>query len=267
MSKQLKEYPGHSHFVFQAPMYSKFRISQDQENELIAMGIKIEGLCIDCGEKRVFGNKGNSRTVLIQSMTQTERMASDDTISFRCSFNADHQIRIFPVLKDGVLEKCGQKPSYAELAQFDDRELTKGLSEQDRREYYKAVGLAAHDTGIGAYAYLRRIFENLVYSRFEENKAAQRWDEDAFKKLRMSEKITFLNAYLPQLLVQNAAAYGILSDGIHNLTENDCLDFFPTLRTGTLLILQRAREIKERQQLEKQFTANVAAQSSKPKTK
>jgi hypothetical protein len=267
MSKKIKEYPGHSFFVFQAPMYSKFTITPEQEDELITKGTRIEGLCVKCGVNRVFQNGGNNRAKMLQNMASETRMAFDDTIRFHCTFDNAHQVRLFAVLQEGVIEKCGQKPSYAELAQVEDRELTKNLSEQDRREYYKAVGLAAHDTGIGAYTYLRRIFENLVFSRFDQNKAANKWKDEDFYKLRMTERISFLKDYLPPLLVKNSATYSIVSDGIHNLTEEECLNFFPTLRSGMLLILQEADELKERQKREAEFVSSVAAySSSKSKT-
>jgi len=38
-------------------------------------------------------------------------------------------------------------------------------------ELYKAVGLAAHGEGIGSFVYLRRVFERLIRSRFDEFKA------------------------------------------------------------------------------------------------
>jgi hypothetical protein len=92
------------------------------------------------------------------------------------------------------------------------------------------------------------------------------WDEGEFTNKRMNEKIQFLRDYLPALLVKNAASYGILSDGLHNLSEEDCLAFFPILRTGILLILQQDIERKARAASETEFSKAVSTFKSKPKT-
>jgi hypothetical protein len=67
--KALQNYPGHTKFVFDVPMYSKFRISEDDAIQLVCTGATIDGLCVVCGEKRVFRGKGNSRTAMISGMT------------------------------------------------------------------------------------------------------------------------------------------------------------------------------------------------------
>jgi hypothetical protein len=261
MAKTMEPYPGHSAFVFSTPMYSKFKISDEQVEEFFSLGVTIEGHCVQCDKHRVFKNKGNKRAVLVGNMTGTKAQ-SEDTVVFYCGFDPSHKVYVMPILENAVIQKCGQLPSYAELLLAEDADLIKELDKPDRAEYAKAVGLAAHDAGIGAYAYLRRIFENLVYSQYDANKGSNAWTDADFYKMRMNEKIQFLNKYLPALLVQNSAAYGILSDGMHNLSEADCLSFFPTLRSGTLLILQQAKEIKVRKKLEQQFTASI---NSKPK--
>ncbi|GAA0020724.1 hypothetical protein [Bradyrhizobium diazoefficiens] len=263
MAKTIAPYPGHTQFVFSTPLYSKFEISDEQVEEIFVHGVTIEGYCTKCEKDRVFKNKGDSRAALVSGLSGT-KIKSEETVVFSCAFDPQHKIYVLPILDNGVIQKCGQLPSYAELLLAEDADLIKELDKKDRVEYAKAVGLAAHDAGIGAYAYLRRIFENLVYSQYEANKASNSWAEADFYKMRMSEKIQFLKNYLPPLLVQNSAAYGILSDGLHNLTEDDCLSFFPILRSGTLLILQQAREMKEQKKLEQQFTASI---NSKPKPK
>ena len=55
--KALQNYPGHTKFVFDVPMYSKFRISEDDAIQLVCTGATIDGLCVVCGEKRVFRGK------------------------------------------------------------------------------------------------------------------------------------------------------------------------------------------------------------------
>jgi hypothetical protein len=195
-------------------------------------------------------------------MTCAERLTFCGVVEFQCALKEEHKIYLFVNVAGGEVEKCGQRPSYASLVQAQDAELTKLLSKDDRREYNKAIGLAAHDAGIGAYTYLRRIFERLISSRFHEHQAAKNWKDEDFKKLRMNEKIAFLKEFLPELLVKNSAAYSILSEGLHTLSEEQCLNFFPVLRDGVLLVLEQDRELKERANRESAFTKAISAYNS-----
>jgi hypothetical protein len=58
----------------------------------------------------------------------------------------------------------------------------------------------------------------------------------------MDQKILLLEEYLPTLLVENAAIYSILSMGIHQLDEDECKEYFPTVRHGIEMILDQELE-------------------------
>ena len=53
----------------------------------------------------------------------------------------------------------------------------------------------------------------------------------------MDEKIQSLKHLLPPFLVQHRSLYGILSKGIHELTEQECLAAFPVVKMGIEIIL------------------------------
>jgi hypothetical protein len=59
---------------------------------------------------------------------------------------------------------------------------------------------------------------------------------------------------LPEFLVKNSAIYGILSKGIHELSEQDCLEIFPAVKLGIELILDD--KIKLQEQIEKEKTGS-----------
>lgn len=71
----------------------------------------------------------------------------------------------------------------------------------------------------------------------------------------MDKKITVLKSFLPPFLVTNSKLYSILSKGIHELTENECLNIFEHVKLGIELILDekieqidREKKIKEAEQ-------------------
>ena len=125
----------------------------------------------------------------------------------------------------------GQDPSLADIANDASKTYRSVLSEEDSRELHKAIGLAAHGVGIGSFVYLRRIFERLIQARFETFKNEEGWVEFDFEKLRMPERIEFLSAHLPSFLVENRKIYSILSLGLHELSEESCLNSSRFLKT------------------------------------
>lgn len=255
----LEFYPGHAEFVFDSPLYSAFQISDDDENELISTSSHtIDGYCIFCKTNRVFKSSAVDKVTYSRASQGRDRLFYEGIIDFACAKVQHHRISLYIRLSQGKVVKYGQNPSYADIVTAEDSVLTKVLDPQDRREYNKAVGLAAHDAGVGAYAYLRRIFERLIWARFNLHKDENKWIEDDFIKLRMNEKIAFLRIYLPPLLVSNGGTYSILSDGLHNLSEEECLAFFPILRKGILLILQQEVERKERERNEAEFSRAIS---------
>lgn len=46
----------------------------------------------------------------------------------------------------------------------------------------------------------------------------------------MVERIKMLQGYLPDVLIKNTTIYGILSKGIHELSEEECREYFPVVK-------------------------------------
>ncbi|MFI3135251.1 MAG: hypothetical protein QX197_00585 [Methylococcaceae bacterium] len=67
----------------------------------------------------------------------------------------------------------------------------------------------------------------------------------------MNEKIVILNSELPEFLVENKSMYSILSKGIHELSENECLAAFPVIKVGIEIILDdKLEKINREKKLE-----------------
>lgn len=137
--------------------------------------------------------------------------------------------------------KIGQFPSIADLHISQIKNYDKVLDREQLREFTRAIGLAANGVGIGSFVYLRRIFEDLIYESKEEATKVG-INVSTFKSIRMDEKIQLLHEYLPEFLVKNKSLYSILSKGIHELTENECLENFEVVKVGIELILDEKLE-------------------------
>jgi len=152
------------------------------------------------------------------------------------------------------------------LAAPDLRKYFPVLGEEKHAELVRGVMLASHDVGIGAFVYLRRVFEHLIEGAHKKAKGVRGWDESDFEKSRMEEKIQLLKAFLPPFLVEHRVLYKILSSGVHELSEQDCLGAFPAVKLGIELILDDELERHERQKKVEaaKKSLDLTAQAIKP---
>jgi hypothetical protein len=166
-----------------------------------------------------------------------------DKLTITCARSESHSVLFVFRLEKMQLQKIGQFPSLADITIDEGKTYRTVLTREDSSEFHKAIGLAAHGVGIGSFVYLRRIFERLVISRFEEFKTVEGWADDDFPK-RMAERVAFLHAHLPPFLVENSRIYSILSLGLHELDEKQCLRFFPVLKASIICILDEDKKRK-----------------------
>jgi hypothetical protein len=237
----------------------------------------LDAYCLECGKQTVFessaeelctwdGPGQNSRPVSIQeifdknlnqliwrgrqiSRQNLEKLASDDgafTVTFNCTRNTAHRLFFFFRVHKEKISKVGQSPSLADLQKTDIEKYRKVLGEAKSREFQRAIGLYAHGVAIGAFVYLRRIFEHLIGKAHDAAAKEATWDEATYQNVRIDEKILRLKERLPQFLVENRTIYGILSKGIHELSEEECQEFFEPIKVGIELILDQQLEREER---------------------
>ena len=196
------------------------------------------------------------------------------SVTIKCTYNEEHRFDFYFLLKRETCEdgskfyfaKVGQYPSFADFKVIETikyRSILKSLNFES--EYKRAQGLYSAGIGIGAFVYLRRILEALVLQAFEkaqtENVISQdeyeydeikeaHSDEKRKKRRTFESKIRLLKDYLPKMLVDNAYTYGIISKGLHELTEDECITYFPALLKGIELILEQMHHIREKERLE-----------------
>ena len=163
------------------------------------------------------------------------------------------------------IEKVGQYPSVADLQSVKLKRYRTVLAPEESRELRRAVGLAANGVGIGAFVYLRRIFERLIEEAHQIARHDVVWDEKRFLRSHTPEKIALLASHLPSFLVENKSLYSILSKGLHDLSEDECLQFFPITQHGIELILEERIATKEKNEKIEQTKKDIALLTQKIK--
>ena len=190
-------------------------------------------------------------------------------VTLTCKRKSNDVLR-FIVYRDttnaGFVEKVGQDPSIADL-QFShlQRKYENVLDEKYLKEFKRAIGLAFHGVGVGSFVYLRRIFEKLIFQTFKDNQKEISEKIEGFKTKRMEDKIDVLKSFLPSQLVRMKSIYGILSKGIHELEDAECLTYFNPLKLSIELILDQ--KIEEKKKLDRDKLVDQQIQEIQQKLK
>ena len=229
-------------FYFELPLYAKIQIDESNKKEFITL-LKYNGTT-DYYNPLL---KENTTFELVpcdwNGIEHFYQYGGQNTFKMRC-VRTDEEFLIYVYFNKtkNTFEKTGQHPSIATFHISQIKQYDKVLNSEKLKEFTRAIGLAANGVGIGSFVYLRRIFEDLIEEAHIEAKKESDWDEDKYMKQKVAEKIETLKTYLPDFLVENKSLYGILSKGIHSLTEKECLVNFETVKIGIELILDEKVE-------------------------
>ncbi|ABE61220.1 hypothetical protein Nham_0324 [Nitrobacter hamburgensis X14] len=229
-----KDFVSLQHFLFETPIYTPLKLQPGH----FPRGDNLRGYCPHCKDESIFKVRfGNT-----PSIPSNEVMAE---FQCKCVQNESHVLRFNLRIYRDTVEKCGQFPSYATIEQGSIKGLRKLIPGEDGAELARAIGLASHGVGIGSFVYVRRIFERVIKRKFEELRDSENWPVDALDGKRLDERIQLMKDHLPDFLVRNQKLYGILSLGIHELNEQDCLDFFTIAYSSIKFILDEDRRKRE----------------------
>lgn len=180
-------------------------------------------------------------------------------VTLRCGrYNDEIEIMVLLDAEEHTIMKVGQYPTIANMHKAQIKHYKSVLSDNEMKEFTRAIGLAANGVGIGSFVYLRRIFENLIEEAYKQALSSGDAEEEAFARMRMDERIGALKDYLPKTLVEIKQIYGILSKGIHELSEQECLAYFEAMRTGIEIILDDKLEQRKREEKRAKAIAQVS---------
>ena len=264
--------------------------------DLVGGHVKIDIYCPKCGECRVFSCEtipyywydDHNQEIIerslegeivswqrIQNMrepnfadapeepwTWSNNSLEDDTrlmvFKFFCAMDNTHRLDYIVLTYGNKMKKIGQYPSVADLSFPELKEYRKVMTKEDEKELKRAIGLFASGIGVGSFVYLRRIFERIIvtvsHKAIEEGKIK----EEEFGKAQVDEKIKMLAEYLPKSIVNNPVFYGIISKGIHELSEENCLEFFPVMQSFIMMILRQWEKMRRDEEEEKKLAASLS---------
>ncbi|MBD0332645.1 MAG: hypothetical protein ICV66_08315 [Chitinophagaceae bacterium] len=164
-----------------------------------------------------------------------------------------------PIEKENVVDKSklfirkvGQWPSFKIKP---DAILYSFLEDDDKDYYNKALNCLSHNYGIGAFAYLRKIVEKEIVKIVQELAKEDSPDfeeinallEEFGKNKHMGPLVDNVFKYLPKSLKifdhnPLKTLWSNLSEGIHRLTDEECLSIAFAMDKLLQLIVKKLRE-------------------------
>jgi len=263
MKNYRKEYPADdipspSDFFLGTSLYQTFRFDWMNYKEVAAIeyfNSHLDCYCNGCEKLSIFTPIYHG--AMSEDFAEIAK-ARDFQVHFQCNRNNHHTLSFFCRVFDLTLRKIGQEPSLADLSLHKFGPSYKKLLGNFSGELTRAIGLHAHGVGIGAFVYLRRIFEMLIEEAHAAAKSSDSWDERKYADARMNDKIVLLKDFLPEFLLKTAKIYGILSKGIHELSEQECLSHFIPIKNGIEIILDEKIETAQKHKKESETRAAIA---------
>jgi hypothetical protein len=247
-------------FHLEMPLYHTFDLSigaiAEKVYELLTFSGTIDAYCIWCDKESVFDTDEHLYGTTYASWRKDTGFRRN---AYKCSRNNNHEYFIYYLKTKDNLLKIGQWPSVADFQIPQAEKYRKILGEEEYKEFTRGIGIAAHGVGIGSFVYLRRVFENLIEeARVKAQSENKEFPNEEYQRAKMDEKIKMVQDYLPEFLVENRSLYAILSKGIHDLSEDECLQYFETVKIGIEQILDE--KIIQKEKAEKVAKAREAIQ-------
>lgn len=252
-------------FIFNTPLYQKVIINEENNflEDILYNNSAFDGY-------NPFQHKESTFQIIRGLCGYNQHLINTTDIlslHLKCGrYNDKLTIYVYWDAEERSITKIGQYPSVATIHIGQIKQYNKVLSEEKLGEFTRAIGLAANGVGVGSFVYLRRIFESLIFEIADETINNGLVNKEVFEKSRMDEKIELLKDYLPQFLVENKNIYKILSAGIHELSEDECLAYFDVMRVSIELILdERLETLKKEAKAKKARKAlsNIASSIKK----
>lgn len=161
------------------------------------------------------------------------------------------------------LIKVGQYPSLKDLQLFDTKKYRNILG-KNYTDYTLALALYSDGVGAGSFVYLRRILEHFVKevhtncvnqcNEAVTNGSGSAFNEEEYKVLRFNEKINYLEQNFHKTIIPaelndiRGNIYGVISKGVHESTEEECLQLFPSAKYIIDTFIEEKIQQKEKQE-------------------
>jgi len=163
------------------------------------------------------------------------------------------------------LTKYGQWPSLVDFHLHQMDGLADAFSEVNVKEWKRSLMTQAHGFNVAACVHLRRMFESLLLEARDSVDGGTHKDKEwpDFDGAPTPERVRLLASELPPFIVEHPELYGVLSKGVHQLTEQECFRELPVLQQCMRLIAEQRIDKRRRAKNEEETKKLLAEAASR----
>lgn len=248
-------------FLETAPLYSWKEFKKPDMNRSSLWIKEIDSFCETCNQLRPFQDmrpRGSGAGMALQALS-----TGTSYFQFSCAScrGSQHEYLVEQIVTDETIkiQKYGERPR----KKLERDPLLQNFFSHDSECYEKAVVCISNGYGIAAFAYMRRIIERNIHellSLIQEDVEGSESESPVLAKLAelrtespMSDKISIANHALPDYLIPSGLnplgrLYKVLSEGVHNYDDGECLERAKAIQACTkYLISELAARKKNRE--------------------
>jgi len=255
-------------FLETAPLYSWREFKKPHVNRSSLWIHEIDTYCEVCELSRPFHDlrsRGGGAGMPVSTLSSGTSYLKFSCVSCQKS-HREYLVEQILGEENIRIQKYGELPR-SKLVR--NRILLKFLKD-DLDNYEKAFICLSHEYGVAAFAYFRRVVENNINRLLDlvqedaQSSGSDLETLDAISKLRkdapMSDKIKVANHALPNHLKPDGLnplgrLYQVLSEGVHNLSEAECLEKAKTISECLTFLVS---ELASRQEHRSRFKSMVS---------
>jgi len=260
-------------FFEEYPLYRKFRISlPDNHSKILFPGIRL--FCSVCNAEHTFTLKqpvfANRQANQLPPPQNPVAVAGKIALlEYTCASCNDYR-QSYLIYFDPKLQfiiKAGQYPPWVVSVERGLADVLGAYTET----YQKGLVSEAQGYGIGAYAYYRRIVEQIIDSLLDtideliEGERREIYDRALAETKRVgsaAEKIALVKDLLPSSLRPEGMnplgiLYDALSAGIHARTDEECLELACSIRETLIFLIGQIQRTISGRESERNFTENM----------
>jgi len=212
---------------------------------------RFDRYCPQCNDRATWGAFPSKEDVELEKrdipgMGMTVTWMSRFTLRAACTRNHHPVVLYLDALDADKLVKIGQYPSMTDFQLGDLAGFEDAMSKPQRKDFVRAINTGAHGFNVAACVYYRRVFESVLdearAAHMQQNGLTE-WPE--YQKAFTPEKIKLLAGQLPPFMVSHPEIYSILSKGVHELSESECGQVLPLLRSSIEMIMKKRKEVAD----------------------
>lgn len=180
-------------------------------------------------------------------MKGTTRLTRIRSLYYHCPTCGQNVFFLFYFDGNSII-KLAQYPSLYDVSRDELKKYQKNqlIDKDSFKEIYKAETCASSGYYVAAYTYMRRVYETMLMSVFIDNREAIGLSEDEFRRLHSDKKLETIKEYLAIDDEIYLPLYGLLSAGIHAMSEEQCCEDYVVLKPILLEILSEQKAKQEK---------------------